>query len=145
VPDVLPSLQTGLINACYGSPLSTLALQWHTKVKYMTELPTAVGIGATVVLKKDFDSLSKEDQKVLVEGSKILEDKLITIVRKDNERALAKMKSLGLEVVPVPPAFVEDMRASSVAIWDDLAGKMYSKEWLEKIKRLLADYRKKHS
>ena len=28
VPDVLPSLQTGLINACYGSPLSTLALQW---------------------------------------------------------------------------------------------------------------------
>jgi len=145
VPDVLPSLQTGLIDACYGSPLSTIALQWHTKVKYMTSMPTSVGIGATVVLKKDFDALSKEDQKVLVEEAKLLEDKLITTIRKDNDRALAKMKSLGLEVIPVPPALVDDIRKSSLAVWDDLSGKMYSKEWLDKIKRLLADYRKSHT
>ena len=57
VPDVLPSLQTGLINACYGSPLSTLALQWYTKVKYMTSMHISQAIGATVITKKEFDKL----------------------------------------------------------------------------------------
>ena len=57
VPDVLPSLQTGLINACYGSPLSTLALQWYTKVKYMTSMHITQAIGATVITKKEFDKL----------------------------------------------------------------------------------------
>src|SRR3954467_4279724 len=55
VPDVLPSLQTGLINACYGSPLSTLALQWYTKVKFMTSMHISQAIGATIMTKKDFD------------------------------------------------------------------------------------------
>src|SRR6476661_3673657 len=57
VPDVLPSLQTGLINACYGSPLSTLALQWYTKVKYMTSMHISQAIGATVITKKEYDKL----------------------------------------------------------------------------------------
>ena len=55
VPDVLPSLQTGLINACYGSPLSTLALQWYTKVKYMTSMHISQAIGATVITKKEYE------------------------------------------------------------------------------------------
>ncbi|HVS17809.1 MAG TPA: TRAP transporter substrate-binding protein DctP, partial [Planctomycetota bacterium] len=44
VPDVLTSLQTGLINACYGSPLSMVALQWYTKVKYMTGMQLSQAI-----------------------------------------------------------------------------------------------------
>src|ERR1700759_3228125 len=70
VPDVLPSLQTGLINACYGSPLSTLALQWYTKVKYMTSLHITQAIGAAVITKKAFDSMSPDVQKTLVNDSR---------------------------------------------------------------------------
>src|SRR5262249_7350535 len=145
VPDVLPSLQTGLIDACYGSPLALVALQWFTKVKYMTSQPMSVGVGATVLLKKDFDALSKDDQKVLVEEGKTLQVKVIETVRKDNERALSKMKSLGLQVVPTPQALVDDIRKQSMQVWDDLAGKMYSKEWLERVKKIVADYRKSHT
>ncbi|NQT93343.1 MAG: TRAP transporter substrate-binding protein DctP, partial [Lentisphaerae bacterium] len=39
VQDVLPALQTGLIDAAYSSPFGAVALQWHTKVKYMTDMP----------------------------------------------------------------------------------------------------------
>src|SRR5262249_41483049 len=87
VPDVLPSLQTGLIDACYGSPYSTLALQWHSKVKYMTSQSTALAVGATVVLKKDFEKLSAEDQKAVLEESKMLQQKELEVLRRDNERA----------------------------------------------------------
>ena len=37
--DVLTGLQTGLIDIVAMSPIGALVLQWHTKVKYITELP----------------------------------------------------------------------------------------------------------
>jgi TRAP-type C4-dicarboxylate transport system substrate-binding protein len=141
VPDVLPSLQTGLIDAAYGSPLSTVALQWHSKVKYMTERPPALGTGATVVTRKDFDKLSPEDQKVLHEESKVLQQKLLDTIRRDNDRALAKMKSLGLTLVPSPPEFQEELRKANEAVWAELVDKMYPAAWLERVKGILAQYR----
>src|SRR5215813_6297471 len=63
VPDVLPSQQTGTIDACYGSPLAALVLQWYTKVKYSTEVAISYSIGALVMRKEVFSRRSPEDQK----------------------------------------------------------------------------------
>ncbi len=57
VTDVLTSLQTGLINGVYTSPLAGVVLQWHTRVTYMLNEPIADASGAVVVSKKKFDSL----------------------------------------------------------------------------------------
>src|SRR5438270_983633 len=97
VPDVLPSLQTGLINACYGSPLSTLALQWYTKVKFMTSMHITQAIGATVITKKEFDKMGPELQKVLLADSKEFETKVLKTLRTDNDKALVSMKQAGLQ------------------------------------------------
>jgi len=144
VPDVLPSLQTGLINACYGSPLSTLALQWYTKVKYMTRLHISQAIGATVVTKKDFDKLSPELQKVLLEDSKDLERKVLKQIREDNEKALVSMKQAGLQVIESPPEMVKDFSEQAMAIRAKLEPSVYSHEWREKVEKALADYRAGH-
>ena len=63
--DVLTSLQTNLINGVYISPLACTALQWHTKVKYMLELPLADSNGAVLLTKKQFSKLSPEQQNIL--------------------------------------------------------------------------------
>ncbi len=141
VPDVLPSLQTGLINACYGSPLSTLALQWYTKVKYMTKLHISQAIGATVVTKKDFDKLTPELQKVLLADSKELETKVLKQIREDNEKALVSMKQAGLQVVDSPPEMVKDFTEQAVAIRTKLEPSVYTHDWREKVEKALADYR----
>jgi TRAP-type C4-dicarboxylate transport system substrate-binding protein len=146
VPDVLPALQTGLIDACYGSPLSTVALQWQTRVKYMTSQPSSIAIGGTVVQKKDFDALSPEDQKALMEESLAHQTKARIVVRKnDNERALTKMKQLGIQVIEPTPALADELHQAGLGVWQELTGKMYSKEWLDRIEKILADYRKSHS
>ncbi|HEX2687211.1 MAG TPA: TRAP transporter substrate-binding protein DctP, partial [Kofleriaceae bacterium] len=67
VPEVDGNLTSGKINACYGSPLAAVALQWYTKVKYMTSMPMSFAIGATVLSKKSYDKLSAEDAKTLAE------------------------------------------------------------------------------
>ena len=138
VPDVLPSLQTGLINACYGSPLSTLSLQWHSKAKYITSMVLGQSAGATVVTKKFWDSLSPAQQSIVTEESKKLTDKLLKQVRADNEAALKKMQSLGLQVVSTPEATVSEFRQQAQALRTKLDGQLWTKEWRARVEQVLA-------
>src|SRR5262249_7118304 len=143
-PDVLPSLHTGIIDSCAASPLALLALQWYTKVKYMTSVPTSIIVGANVLLKKDFDLLSAEDRKKMFDDSRELQKRSLEIVRKDNDRSLARLKQLGVNMVDTPPELVQEMHTAGLGVWDDMVDKLYSKTWLERIKTLLAEYRKAH-
>jgi TRAP-type C4-dicarboxylate transport system substrate-binding protein len=65
--DVLTGLQTGLIDIVAMSPIGALVLQWHTKVKYVTEIPLAYTLGFMAIDKKAFAKLSEEDQTVVRE------------------------------------------------------------------------------
>lgn len=141
VPDVLPSLQTGLINACYGSPLSTLALQWYTKVKYMTSMHITQAIGATVITKKEFDKLTPDLQKTLIADSKEFEVKVLKTLRTDNEKALTSMKQAGLQVVESPPEMVKQFTTEATAIRVKLEPTVYSHEFRMKVEKLVAEYR----
>ena len=141
VPDVLPSLQTGLINACYGSPLSTLALQWYTKVKYMTSMHISQAIGATVITKKEYDKLDAATQKTLMADSLSFQAKLLKTLRSENEKALTSMKQAGLQVVESPPQMIKDFTTEAVAIRPKLEPSVYSHEFRMKVEKLLADFR----
>lgn len=141
VPDVLPSLQTGLINACYGSPLSTLALQWYTKVKYMTSLAITQAVGATVMVKKEYDKLPPDLQKILLETSKDLEAKLLKQIRDDNAKALASIKQAGVQVVESPKEMVASFEEQAKAVRPKLEPSVYTHEFRDKVEKLLADYR----
>jgi TRAP-type C4-dicarboxylate transport system substrate-binding protein len=141
VPDVLPSLQTGLINACYGSPLSTLALQWYTKVKYMTSMHIAQSIGATVMLKKEFDKLSPELQKTVLADSKDLEGKLLKTIREENKKSEASLKQAGITVIESPPEMVKQFDEQATALRPKLEPSVYSHDFRMKVEKLLAEYR----
>ena len=141
VPDVLPSLQTGMINACYGSPLSTVALQWYTKVKYMTSMHITQAVGATVITKRDYDKLPPDLQKILMEESRELEKKVLLTIRADNDKALASMKSAGIQVVPSPPELVSEFELQALALRPKLEPSIYTHEFRTKVEKLVADYR----
>lgn len=143
VPDVLPALQTGTIDACYGPPLAAVAFQWYTRVKYATSEPFSYSSGAVVVRKEVFSKLSPEDQKIVREVGVDMGQKLMLSVRKDNDRAAKAMQKSGVQFVPTPPALAADLEKEGHAVWDELAGgKLYSSALLEKVKKHLADFRK---
>jgi TRAP-type C4-dicarboxylate transport system substrate-binding protein len=143
VPDVLPSLQTGTIDACYGSPLAAIALQWYTKVKYATDTSISYAIGALIVRKDVFNKLSAEDQKIVrAEGAEI-GAQLMKTVRRDNERATKAMTKSGIQIVPTPPAMVAELEKTGNDVWSELAGgKLYSTDLLDKVKKYVAEARK---
>ncbi|MEO6950517.1 MAG: TRAP transporter substrate-binding protein DctP [Polyangia bacterium] len=143
VPDVLTSLQTGLINACYGSPLSMVALQWYTKVKFMTGMQLSQAVGASVVTKRDWDKLAPDAQKIVMDEAKIMEKKLLTTIRADNDKALASMKAAGVQVIESPPAMQKEFEAQAIALRPILEKDpvVYTHEFRTKVEKLLADFR----
>src|SRR4029453_15036207 len=76
VPEVDAGLTSGKIEACYSSPVAAVALQWYSKVKYMTSMPLAFAIAPTVVSVDAYKKLPPDDAKLLDELSRANAKKL---------------------------------------------------------------------
>lgn len=110
--DVLPSLQTGIIDTVASSPLATVALQWHTQVRYFTDLPLSYFVGTLALDKKSFARISPADQVVVREiMGRVFRD-IDAQNRKDNVSAYNVLLKQGIK--PVKPS------AAEVADWEKL-------------------------
>lgn len=143
VPEVEPALTTGRINACYGSPLAAVALQWNTKVKYMTSMPMSFAIGATVLKKDVYAKVTADDVKLVGKITKGMGKALRKQIRKDNESAKKTMQRKGVKVTETSPAMLAEFDKAASQVWADLTGKMYSKAELELVLKHRAEFRAK--
>lgn len=144
VPEVDAALTSGKIDACYSSPVAAVALQWYSKVHFMTSMPMSFAMGATVISTKAYKKLSPEDAKVLEDVSRANAKKLRKTIRKANEDAKGTMSRKGVTVVPTPIAMVDEFTKMATQIWSELAGKIYSKEELKMVLDARDEYRAKH-
>ena len=140
-PDVLTSLQTGIINAVYASPLACIALQWFTRVKYMADVPITHGLGAILVSRRALKKVSDKDLQKLKElcgkHLQILNEK----TRIQNQEAIEALEKEGVTVVTSGESARRQFFASGREAWQDGVGKLYSRELLDKITGILEDYR----
>ncbi|MEN3038797.1 MAG: TRAP transporter substrate-binding protein DctP [Candidatus Kryptonium sp.] len=143
ITEVLTSLQTGLIDGVYGSPLAVLATQWFTKIKYMHNVPLTDASGALLISKKYFDSLPKDLQDILIRNGKKYMRKLVELSRKDNEKAIETLKKNGI-IITNPPSkkLLEEYDEIGRKARRMLVGKLFTEEWLNKIEKALEEYRK---
>jgi len=143
VPEVDAGLTSGKINACYGSPVAAVALQWYSKVKYMTSMPMSFAIGATVVNMKSLAKVSDADRKIVETIGKSASKKLRKTIRKANEDAKTTMTRKGITVIQTPVGMVDEFTKKAEEIWTELAGKVYSKDELEMVLKYRDEDRKK--
>ena len=141
LPQVLPALTTGRVDAVFNSPLGALALQWSTKIKYMSSMRLAFGIGATILRKEMWDDMSEGDREIQAKIAKTQSAKLRRIVLRDNDRAQKQMVNKGVEVVEAPADVVDQFRESAEKMWDAGVGDLYSQAELDLVKKYLAEYR----
>lgn len=97
--DVLTGLQTGLVDTVAATPTGAIALQWHTRVQNLTDIPLMYIYGTLVIKGRAFERLSAADQKIV---RKIMGDIFIRLNRQnreDNTSALAALKAQGISFV----------------------------------------------
>lgn len=110
VADALLGLERGLVDVVAASPVVALVLQWHTKVKYRTDLPVSYSMGVLAIDAKVFDRLQDSDQRIVRE---ILTEVMAGIdasARQDNVEAMQVMADMGIETVSVNDSDVEAWR-----------------------------------
>ncbi|HKY62056.1 MAG TPA: TRAP transporter substrate-binding protein DctP [bacterium] len=142
LPDVLTSLQTNLIDGVYGPPLGIIALQWFTKVKYMTDVNLANSTGGLLITKAQFNKLPPDLQAMLKATAQKHGASLVTKIRAENTSALGTLKKNGIQVVAVDPKAKEEMIQLSEAVYPKLAGSLYPAALLERVKGYIAEVRK---
>ena len=136
LPQVYPALNTGIINAVYNAPLACLTLQWHTKVKYYTDFPLAIAIGATVIKKSEWDKISAEHQAEIRKIADKYHRKLTKRIHKDNKKALQILVKQGLQPVKVSEKAKGEFRAVARKVADNFAPRYYPKALLKKVRSL---------
>jgi TRAP-type C4-dicarboxylate transport system substrate-binding protein len=144
VPEVLPSLATGAIDAFFGSPLSTMALQWSSHARYVTSAVIGMATGATVLTKVAWSQVEPRDQQIIIEEAKQMEAEVTKQIRNDNTNAFDQLqKKAGLQVIETPVAMQRDVAKRVMAIADK-ANAQFSKEFQVEVVKLLEEYRQAH-
>lgn len=144
LPDVLPSLQSGLIDACYGTPLGVLALQWFTRVKYRL-LPALMRVmGALVVTRHQWQKLSPDQQTWVRQIVKTYAAKATANMRQYEHKALSLLAASGIEDISLSPNDVNDLQQRSEQLRQDLIGKLYPQSLLTQMLAFRNQYRQAH-
>ena len=139
VTDVMTALSTNMIEAAYAPPLGALALQWVSKVKYMTDLSVTSSLGGLVMLKSEYDKLSPDQQKILKEVTTKYCREIVTQTRRDNLQSIEEIKRLGIQVITPETKDTDEFIAAAKKTWVNLVGKLYSQDQLNRVQALVAE------
>lgn len=145
VTDVLTGLQTGLIDITFASPVAALVLQWHTKVKYITDIPVSYSMGVFAIEKGVYSGLSAEDQAVVREVMGRYIRELDHEARDDNRKAAEVLARSGLTTVNVNGSDVQGWRKSIESIHPQLRMRPdIDSALFDRLLGMLAEYRRTH-
>jgi TRAP-type C4-dicarboxylate transport system substrate-binding protein len=142
--DILPSLQTKMIEAVPLPPYVALATQVFTRANYMMQLDWAPLVGALVVTEKSWNKLTPDVQRELAASAAAAGRAMKMRNRAESDKAVAAMQKRGLKVVPVMPQDLAEWNHSAADGWKMIRGSMVPADLFDEVERLLADYRRAH-
>jgi TRAP-type C4-dicarboxylate transport system substrate-binding protein len=119
VADILPSLQTGLIDCVCMPPTIALALQVDTTAPNMLDMNWVPLVGAIIITKKAWDAIPVETQEAMRKAAVEVGKQVKADGRRENVESIEAMKKRGLKVHTLTP----EMDAE----WDKVVAKAYPK------------------
>jgi TRAP-type C4-dicarboxylate transport system substrate-binding protein len=139
--DLLPGLQTGMVNGFTSTPLVALAFQWFGLAPHMAELRYAPLTGATVIEKRAWEKIPPDLRPKLLDASRRAGLRLRAEIRRLNQEALGVMLKNGLKVHKVPPEVKAQWRKMVEDVHPQVRGKIMPAEAFDTVKRYRDDYR----
>lgn len=112
VTDVLTGLQTGLLDMAAIPPEVAVALQWHTRVKYFTDMPVLYAMSFLAISKRTLDRLSAEDRDILTEVLKDTYAKMDARSSRDSLDAKEALIEIGIYKVDPDEGELDELFAT---------------------------------
>jgi TRAP-type C4-dicarboxylate transport system substrate-binding protein len=138
--DIVPSLQTGMIDCVTTAPLYVLTARLFEKARYTQDLAWGFIYGATLVRTDAWEKVAPELRPKLKEIAEELGRRVDAETQRLNADAIAAMKKQGLEVVQVDPA---PWRATLEKSYDVVRGGVVPTQVFDEVKQARDACRKK--
>jgi TRAP-type C4-dicarboxylate transport system substrate-binding protein len=142
INDLLPSLQTGLVDAFAAPPVAALSFQWFGLTPHMADLGWQPLPGATVISLKTWEKIPADMRPELEKSARDIGEKFLDRIARLNAEALTVMQEHGLQINRVSE--------EGVAYWrkefhekggDAFIDTRYSREFYDDVQRELEKYR----
>ncbi len=144
--DVRTGLQSGLIDTVGTSPVGAIVLQWHTQIKYVTNIPLLYLHAALAIDKKKFKRMSAEDQavvrRIMTQAFKEIDRRN----REDDTKAVAAMKKQGIKFITPSKTHMDEWLATATRASEKMVSSgTIPKGAAEQMDLLIAEYHKTNS
>ena len=137
VPEVYPGLQTKMVDVVTSSALTAVALQWHTRVNYMTGHNLSIIAGGVVMKKDKLDALAPDLQEAFYSTAKRAETLLNKSIRRDDQTAYDVVLKKGI-VATDTNRHKAEWDAVSKQILDRMTGRVFSKDLVDAVRAAAA-------
>lgn len=139
--DILPGLQTGLIEATPAPPVFALATQLYSRAPYMLELNWGPLVGACVVRKQTWEKIPESIRTELLKSAVAAGLEIKASARKESVDSVAAMETRGLKVTKVTPEVEAAWRTAAEAAYPKIRGTIVPEDIFDKAMSLIREYR----
>ena len=139
--DVLTSLQTGLIDTAYVSPLAAIAFQWFPQIEYRVDLPLVNITTALVVKNEVLAELSEDDRTSVREIASRRMRELVEQSRRDNDESRRLLADKGIRTIVLSDSQRARFEESGHQIAEALVDRLLERDLLERVRDLLDEHR----
>jgi TRAP-type C4-dicarboxylate transport system substrate-binding protein len=142
ISDVMTGLKTGLFDVVAIPPAAAVALQWHTAVKYFTDMPVIYAMQFMAIQKKTFDKLGAADQEIVREVLTRVYSEINLQAPIDAANAKEALTNSGITSVEPDMGEFEQIQKVMAENNRDMAKQgMFSLELLETMQRHIDEFR----
>jgi len=143
--NVLPGLQTGLIEAVPTLPSWALATQLDSLAPHMLDMRWVPIVGAAVVTRQAWDAAGPEGQAALKRASQQATAELRAQRARSDDGAIEQMRQRGLKVHSLTPAAQSEWHQLVTGVYPRIRGGMVPADMFDAAQQAVADYRAGHS
>lgn len=140
IPDVLSSLNSGMIDAMYSSPIAVGGFQWFGLAKYMCDLKISPFVGGIVLSESAWKKIPENLKPALMKAVKKFEAELDKNVRNMEDEAIKTMQSYGLIITHVTPEAEAAWYKEFDTGTQKILGKTFSREMYNQISGYIKEY-----
>ena len=140
--DILPGLQTGMIDAVSAVPLFALISQFDRVAPYMLRINWAPLVGATVITKKTWDAISPSVREVVTRESARAEKEFRIHRNTLDDESINALQKRGLNVQPYGPEVELAWNEVAKQTYPLIRGTSVPAEMFDLVQQILVDYRR---
>jgi TRAP-type C4-dicarboxylate transport system substrate-binding protein len=144
VADILPSLQTGLIDCVCMPPSIALALQLDSLTPNMLDMNWVPLVGAAVITKKAWDAIPPEGQAAMRKSAREAGKLIKADGRRENIESVAAMTKRGLKVSSLTPEINAEWDSIVQKAWPKVRGAVVPADIYDEVMSQLKQYRTAH-